>query len=146
MKENKRKERILIYRGVCDLLQVEKIEELWLKFKPYADKGFEQLFRGDLVSRFWEMYLGALLIQEKKELRKKNDYGPNICVIENDGGKIWLEASAPDKGEGNDKVEKKKVCWIPEENIILRILSTIKDKYEDKYFNCLYKGGLIKES
>ena len=140
-----------IYRRVCDSdsSRVEQLnqefEELWLKFKPYADKGFKQLFRDDVVSRFWEMYLGALLIQQKKKLSAKNNYGPDICIIENDGRKIWLEATAPDKGEGNDKVNlREEFGWVPTEKVLLRVRSAIEAKHH-KYLNYL-KEGLINDS
>lgn len=81
-----------IYRSACvssypDKV-MQKLEDLWAKFKPYADEGFEQLFRDDLVSRFWEMYLGVMLLQEKKVLEKKSEYGPDTYIIAINASKL----------------------------------------------------------
>jgi type I restriction enzyme S subunit len=137
-----------IYQKACDSSypdkEMQKLEDLWVQFKPYADKGFEQLFRDDLVSRFWEMYLGVMLLQEKKVLEKESDDGPDICVLENKKKRIWIEATAPNKGKGKDKLEEmEKTFWIPEEKILLRIRSAIEDKYR-KYCDYLEKGRINK--
>jgi hypothetical protein len=152
-----------LYGKICDSPQVyldninQRFEELWLEFKDYADRGFEQQFRDAVVSRFWEMYLGALLLKQNKKLipkkllrqewkpipkeKKKNeDYGPDFCINANDGEKIWIEATAADK-----VVEKK------EEEIILKIRSRIKAKYnggngEIGKYKKYRADGLIEES
>jgi len=113
----------------------KRIEDLWFIFKPFADSNFKQAFRDNLISRFWEMYLGVMFLQESKKLIKSGNVGPDICVKESENEKIWIEAIAPSCGEGPDKVPAMRGSgWSPEEKILLRIRSAIEEKYNKYIF------------
>jgi len=117
-----------------------RLEKLWQIYQPYADRKFKAGFREDLVARFWEMYVGSMLIQEGKELEKSGDIGPDICV--KGSQKIWIEAVAPSQGCGKDKVpEMEGSGWVPEDKITLRVCHAIKEKFE-KYQEYIEKGHI----
>lgn len=85
-----------------------QLDRLWETYAPYADATFRQGFARDPNARFWEMYLGCRLLQAGKRLmptaeRPRRGGQPDICMIE-DGGRIWIEAIAPEPGAGEDGV------------------------------------------
>ncbi|MGU3541020.1 hypothetical protein [Methylobacterium sp. A54F] len=84
------------------------LDHLWEMYAPYADTTFRQGFARDPNARFWEMYLGCCLLDAGKRLmlaaeRPSRGGQPDICVLE-DGRRIWIEAIAPEPGEGEDGV------------------------------------------
>lgn len=131
-------------RDFHDKAVKERLENLWTNFCPFADSTFEQKFRDNLISRFWEMYLGSMFIQEKKQLQKKaGDCGPDILIREPRGNRIWVECIAPMQGEGPDKVpDMEGSGWVPKEKIILRITSAIDTKYK-KYLSYIERGHIL---
>ncbi len=116
---------------------IDLLEKLWLHFEPYADKNFQSEMEQDFVARFWEMYLGNMLLQQgysltpRHELQKK---GPDIC-ISHDNKRIWIEATAAGKG-GKDIIS-----ITPDDEIILRYRSLIESKFQ-KYQD--YQENIIK--
>ena len=130
-------------RNFHDEEVIKRLENMWNVFKPFADSNFKRDFRDNLVSRFWEMYLGTMLLQESKQLKRVGEIGPDICIIEKEKEKICIEAIAPSCGEGPDKVPVMKGSgWSPEEKIILRIRSAIEEKY-NKYLFYLKRGHIL---
>ena len=87
---------------------VNVIEAMWLLFEPYADQDYRHGFARDPHARFWEMYLACVLLDAGKVLLPRADFpqgggSPDICVIDGDR-RIWIEAIAPDLGNGEDQV------------------------------------------
>jgi len=120
-----------------------RLEDLWVDFCPFADSNFKQDFPENLISRFWEMYLGSMFIQEGKKLQKVSNGGPDICIVEPAGNILWVEAIASTPGVGPDKVPNlRKIDWIKKEKVILRIRSAIEAKYI-KYLSYLEKGYIL---
>jgi hypothetical protein len=83
----------------------EGLEEIWLRYEPYADTNFRKEFARQPDVRFWEMYLTARLLAARKKLvpradlpRAQRDSGPDICIRKG-RRKIWIEAIAPDPGD-----------------------------------------------
>ncbi|MBL0320117.1 MAG: hypothetical protein IPP74_12640 [Alphaproteobacteria bacterium] len=129
------------------------LEQLWKTWDRYADTHFRsecQQSEEKFNQRFWEMYLGVKLLEQKKTIQSK-DIGPDICLIQN-GKKIWIEAITPGAGQqGNPNsvspvfYEEIKYCSetgealplterggtlsIFENPVRLRYLSAIRDKY-----------------
>jgi hypothetical protein len=116
------------------------LEAMWSTYEPYADPDFRSGFARDLDARFWEMYLGCVLIEAGKQLlpvaqRQRHGGQPDICVIENDR-RVWIEAIAPDRGvEGPDRVREPRpindgggFVPVPERQAQLRISSALWTK------------------
>ena len=79
-------------------------EDAWQKFEPYADLQFPQEFARQPHRRFWEMYLGVYLPDQNFNLiPKKDPEGPDFHLIE-DNRNIWIEATVPNEGIGEDAV------------------------------------------
>jgi hypothetical protein len=121
------------------------MEELWLKYQPYADRHFKQQMQVDLDSRFWEMYLACTLLENSIPLSSA-DVGPDI-LIEHDNGRIWIEAIAPTSGADTnpDRVPEMKpgvASRVPDDEIVLRYRAAIREKYDNKYRQYV-EGGLI---
>jgi hypothetical protein len=85
------------------------LQEMWERYEPYADPDFRQGFARDVDDRFWEMYLGCMLLETGRTLlpvveRQREGGQPDLCVLE-DGRRIWIEAIAPDEGApGPDQI------------------------------------------
>ncbi|GAA0588643.1 hypothetical protein [Rhizomicrobium electricum] len=116
------------------------LEELWVKYEPYADAGFPSKFARHPDEHFWEMYLTVLLLDEGKKIRPRKDVlkaerevGPDICVLEQ-GRKVWIECVTPGAGkEGHpDSVPelggKRTLHAAPRRQVELRITSSLKQK------------------
>jgi len=100
------------------------------------------LWTGSHKSAFpvWEMYLGCSLLNRGFTLKSRKDLGkagPDLCVSEN-GTRIWIEAVTITAGTGPDAIaslsdrENDTFHPVPEEKIVLRFCSAIRDKY------CIY--------
>jgi hypothetical protein len=128
----------------------EQLEEMWTRYHPYADSQFQELFARSPDERFWEMYLAVQLLDGGKELlerravtKAERDTGPDICVLE-DGGKIWIEAVCPGRGDAanRDRVpEIRALSEMPDLNnamavvppkreVELRVASAVAAKHE----------------
>jgi type I restriction enzyme S subunit len=121
------------------------MENLWRKYRPYADKHFMQQMQVDLDSRFWEMYLACTLL-ENSIPPSSSPAGPDI-LIEHESGRIWIEAIAPTGGADNnpDRVPDMKpgvVTEVPGDEIVLRYRAAISEKYDRKYHSYV-ESGLI---
>lgn len=85
------------------------LQEMWDRFEPYADPDFRHGFARDVDGRFWEMYLGCMLLEAGRTLlpvaeRQRQGGQPDLCVLE-DGHRVWIEAITPDEGaSGSDQI------------------------------------------
>lgn len=121
------------------------VQDLWEKYRPYADRHFKQQIAIDFDSRFWEMYLTCTLLDKSIPI-SSSDKGPDV-VIQCNGYKVWIEAIAPTSGTNvnPDRVPKMPTgiaVRVPDEEIILRYCAAIKEKYNDKYAKYV-ENGLI---
>jgi hypothetical protein len=119
------------------------MEDLWLKYRPYADRNFRQQMQVDLDSRFWEMYLACALLDKSIPISHLC-VGPDI-LVENEKFKIWIEAIAPTSGADNnpDRVPDMKLgvaSAVPDDEIVLRYRAAIREKYDNKYRNYVNNG------
>jgi hypothetical protein len=126
------------------------LENLWSRFKPYADKQFIKEFGRHVEERFWEMYLADRLLDGRKALIKRDnlaqrqrDEGPDFC-IQKGRRKIWVEVIAPGPGDDAnlDKVPDLFASGAGDDNrrkIELRIASALKTK-ADKFALYREKG------
>ena len=122
------------------------LENCWIDYSPYADREFEQKISKDFRSRFWEMYLCCTLLHSDFEIvSKKKSKGPDIQIKLGDGQNLWIEATLPRPGTGNDAVPEEpfdEVYSPPDEKYLLRFLNSINTKYEKltKY----HSEGVVK--
>lgn len=128
------------------------MERCWSVYEKFADKHFlHEMATSEtkLHQRFWEMYLGAVLLDGGLSLSRTNGRGPDFGV-DHDTGRIWIEAAAPEKGDAGrpDSVPEPLAellqfdangiprpldgpGYTPDERTIkLRYLGTIKEKSE----------------
>lgn len=118
------------------------VERLWQKYESYAEPDFLEDARKDFHAKTWEMYLGYLFLDYDFNLQKKNTKkGPVLHLLWNNRS-IWVEATAPESGTGDNAVPEykyNKVSDQPSDQIILRFASAIKEKFE-KYKGYRNKG------
>lgn len=127
--------------------QRQYFEGLWQRYKPYADANFGGEIARQFHSRFWEMYLACTLMDQEHDLIRTRG-GPDIC-IKNGDGPIWVEATAPSRGEGPDALPEPEIrvgsrpmaIRIPENDIILRFRSALEGKLR-KYLEYRRKGKI----
>jgi len=117
--------------------QMKKLaQEMWQKFAIWADPNFPEQFSQHLHPRFWEMYLGVRLLENNFQLvPKKSSDGPDFHILL--GGKnLWIEATAPESGLGNDAVpsifEHDRFQQVPEDKIVLRFTNAIAGKLKKR--------------
>ncbi len=116
-------------------------ESLWSKFKTHADPHFLTQIRRHFYDRYWEMYLSTALIDWGYDIQSK-DKGPDV-LIELNNTKIWIEAVTSSNGNSVKNadvvpnIEYEVAQQVPEEQIILRLRSSIEDKLRayHKYIN-----------
>ncbi len=129
-------------------------ERLWAVYQPHADLNFLTEIRSDFSARFWEMYLTCALLEKGAERGYTVSCpkpGPDILLDAN-GGRIWIEAVTPTNGEPGkpDSLVEPRLpamvagsARIPEEKIVLRYTTAIREKYQ-KYLCYLRKGHVHK--
>lgn len=112
-----------------------RLNNLWRRYKPYADHDFVKKFSIEVYQRFWEMLLGCKLLTLGFELEKKSkrkDLGPDLCVL-NANEKIWIEATVTMIGDGGDAVPFLEDSYshafiTPTKEIILRYCAAVEAK------------------
>lgn len=111
----------------------EALEDLWVKFQPYAEPAFKAELSKNFQGRYWEMYLANVLLHTGRELcvrECQSQDGPDLCVADK-GKRVWIEAVAPERGTTEDAVPKLEASdYIAEDRIILRLTGAISKKKE----------------
>ena len=123
-------------------------ERLWAEYCPFADRNFLTEVRRDFNARFWEMYLTCSLLQGAASRGYRvccPKPGPDI-LLEYGGRRVWIEAVTATNGTAGlpDSVVEPNPdgsCKIPEEKIVLRYTSSMREKY-GKYLRYLRDGRL----
>jgi hypothetical protein len=119
----------------------EKIELLWREFEPFAPKTFLQEAQINFHQRWWEMYLTVCLHHLSnssgfKVETSKHDEGPDVKITFTDRNCIWVEAVAPNPGNGTDCVSEHPedcVFDVPHDECMLRLSQGLKMKQEKFY-------------
>ncbi|MCH7761739.1 hypothetical protein IIA15_10140, partial [candidate division TA06 bacterium] len=120
------------------------VEEMWKKYKPLCpDPDFLSQAKEDFISCTWQMHLTIILIDQGFNLKKPPKNGPDIC-LPFDSSHCWIEAVSPTAGDGPDAVPDLKIGNLPEEQIILRLRSSIEYKTE-QYRDWLLKGIVVED-
>jgi hypothetical protein len=108
------------------------VESLWEAFEPLADRHFLSDAKAHFLERFWEMYLAKALNLAGWSPQTPGNKGPDFLVSCSEK-KIFLEATAPGIGEGDDSVPEMKlraVQAVPEKEILLHLRSAISSKLD----------------
>lgn len=112
------------------------LENLWNRYKQFADKDFAQKISTRFNDHFWEMYLACTLQDTgKKLLPKTRRRGPDIEIKSVDLSPIWVEAVTASAGYGEDRVplpelDSEMFLLVPEERIVLRYATAIDAKHK----------------
>jgi hypothetical protein len=138
------------YRHVRDrahnLAYRDFVEALWARYQPSQDPNFLTDARQHFLQRFWEMYLFVALQEQGLNPQKGQALGPDF-YLEIDGRRFWIEAIAPDAGEGEDRVPETHYAppgevvarEVPRREILLRYTHALAAK-RDKWLGWLAKG------
>jgi hypothetical protein len=128
-------------------------ESLYEIYEPYSDNGFLKDAQIQFHQRSWEMYLGVIMLRNKRELlkptKKDNEVGTADIRI-NTSKIIHIECVATNHGNKNDKVPELKpdpitnivVRDVPSEKILIRIANSLDKKF--KQYEERLKKGIIK--
>ncbi len=116
------------------------LEELWRYFEPYADPHFRNEIAVDFQARYWEMYLGYLALKARLLLIPSKGEGPDLRIALPTGRNLFIEATAPGPGTGQNQVFEPKLNKpgdfnvifedIPVEQVLLRITSGLETKFK----------------
>ncbi|MBN1325539.1 hypothetical protein JW977_00960 [Candidatus Falkowbacteria bacterium] len=113
--------------------------KLYSIYEPYADTHFSKEVKLNFHQRTWEMYLACVLLDNGIKIAS-NDKGPDIKILDNKKS-IWIECTAPKKGQGRDRVPDLiygVAQSVPEEEILLRLTGSLDEKFR-KYQEYLNK-------
>jgi hypothetical protein len=115
------------------------VEELWRCFEPYADLHFRNEIAVNFQARYWEMYLGYVALRARLLVMPNEGKGPDLRVTLPTGRNLFIEATAPGPGTGQNQVSEPKpnkpgdfnVTFedIPVEKVLLRITSVLEAKF-----------------
>ena len=108
------------------------VEELWKRFEPFADTQFKREIAIQFHPRYWEMYLGCLILDAGLSIAPSREGRPDICGTLPSGRHFYIEAIAPGSGTSDDAVPEPEsfAGTIPVDKIVLRIRSAIEKKFE----------------
>ena len=124
------------YRNLRDLddnaHRREFVEALWARFRPSPDNHFLTEAKTSFLQRFWEMYLYAALEDQGLQPQKGAGAGPDLLIVVG-GVRYWIEAVAPKRGEGADRVPEmdwgsKEARRAPHDQIQLRYANAMSEK------------------
>lgn len=133
------------YRNARDLPHNQAVKDfvelLWARFQPSQDPNFLSDARHHFLQRFWEMYLFVSLQERGLSPKKGEALGPDF-YLEVEGRRYWIEAIAPDAGDGANRVPGRvlrEAMRVPKTEIILRYTSALAEK-RGKWLEWLKKG------
>jgi hypothetical protein len=118
------------------------VADLFARSYEYLDARLRSDLPKDFPSRFWEMYVTCMLLESGIALVRTRDRpvqsGPDLLLAD---GETWIEAVTAGPGTGADALSWPRgngVAYrIPDDRIILRILSAIttKSRVMKRYIN-----------
>lgn len=122
------------------------VEQLWADYWPPSDPHFLRESKIQFHQRTWELYLWHVLKLHGHAPQKFGPKGPDMW-FQVDSRKVWVEAIAPQAGNGQDAVPPVRTMqeridmgeedlseYVPEKQIILRFTHALDEKlrkYED---------------
>lgn len=126
----------------------EFVENLYKECKTYLDDDFVSDLKTHFSQRSWELYLAGTLSDLDFNIGAHKSFGPDFNLYDEQENTIaWIEAVAPQKGDGQDKVPLMPIGFaagVPEKELLLRLTSVLDIKL--KGYNAYLKSGLVKEN
>src|SRR3989344_6635142 len=126
----------------------DRIEKMWLEYRPYADPEFPEKARvpGEFLGRSWEMTVGCALLGLGYTLQpKRSSFGPD-AKIASKSPHIWVESVASSHGTGRDALPQMiygVAQSLPKNELLLRFSNAVISKYR-KYKEPYLSSGLLK--
>ncbi len=120
--------------------------EMYEKFKPYADSHFLIEAKTNFHQRVWEMYMACVLIKNGLTI-VSNNKGPDIKLVI--GGKtVWIECVAPKKGEKDNENSVPDIKYgvvqdLPEKQMLFRLRNSLDEKF--KVYEKYLSDGIVKK-
>lgn len=124
----------------------EFIEQLWDRYRPSSDPHFLHDAMAHFHQRFWEMYLFCSLLERGLMPKKGGPEGPDF-YFEIDSRRYWVEAIAPEPGNGGDRVPFPHVGeaqYVPKDKILLRLTNSLDIKFRN--WEKWLRKGIVKDS
>ncbi len=111
-------------------------------FMPYCSNLKHFLSEAEIhpVDRWWEMYLGNVMLNNGFRLDKASQKGPDLMILLENQKKLWIEAVSV---EGGDSIPTQAIPTgaVPDEPYLLRLTSGIC--YKNQKINGYLKKGII---
>ncbi len=138
----------------------EWYEQNWSKLYKYLDKDFANKFRSkaEHLSRLWEFHVAHVLLDRGLKIQEKTwDVGPDFCILDSSGRKVWIEAVTCTSGETDPVPPRPNLREgemyegggnIEDLNrpLVLRVLNAVASKYEKyKQYIANPKSGVSKD-
>jgi len=124
-----------------------QIESYWIEYKPYAPQNFLDKVQIDenFHQRWWEMFLGVGLLNLNFNIKTSHiEKGPDFKIVL-PLQIIWIEAVAPNVGDGKDAVpELYGVHNLPENEFLLRLTNSLN--YKMDVFNKYIEKGIVSNN
>jgi len=124
----------------------QRLEQMWLEYRPHAPRSFRKKLQFEFHQRWWEMYLTLGLVRLGFPVSTfSQDDRPDI-LLDFDDTKVWVEAVAPKPGTKGDAVPESVVNGVqdlPIRECLLRLTQAVTDKQER--LNCYVQRGIVSE-
>lgn len=125
------------YRAIRDEARFadvrEEIAALWSTFGPFAERGFARQFAARFQQRYWELYLGAMLVEEGLLSSRGEGVGPDFSIRLSTGGGAYIEAIAIEAGNGASAVPPPDGGPDPPPELALRVSDAVCAKADHRH-------------
>jgi len=116
----------------CIIPYRDRLAELLKGSEGFLDENFEEKFAQDPEGRVWELMVFQMLRRSGHKLTPTKGHGPDFR-IETADGPIWVEATAPGRGVGPDRVPEidpdcNEMRPVPVDQVILRVTQALREK------------------
>ncbi len=122
----------------------ELFEELYARFRIYANEHFISEITKRFHQRSWEMYVGCTLLDMDMRFTVPGE-GPDFLISGSRGERTWIECVACEVGSGPDKVPPivyGRAQSVPSDEILIRLANSLSGKFS-KYQKYL-RDGIVR--
>jgi hypothetical protein len=88
-------------RSCCDKEVKEMFDYFWKIYQPFADRHFLADCKKHFHQRTWEMYSGVVFMENGLNISSSGK-GPDFVINKDKENKIFIEATACEKGKSED--------------------------------------------
>jgi hypothetical protein len=111
----------------------QRLENMWLEYRPYAPKGFRSKLQFEFHQRWWEIYLTLGLCRLGLPVSTSSQDDRPDLFLDLASTKVWFEAVAPKPGTKSDAIPEpvaNGVQDLPMRECLLRLTQAITAKRE----------------